>query len=161
MLVSSMAQARQTRRLLRLPQGNDMFYALSWLLVFGLFALWSLTAWGFHAIATWTLAQAGGLTGGTGLPEVLRLPDWLAPWVTPDIAETLMAMLSALGPFTETLLGWMPAISGGLSVAVWVVWAIGSGLLVVLGLFLTAGIAWLRRRSPGESPRSMAAPALR
>ena len=138
-----------------------MFYALSWLLVFVLLGLWSLTAWGFHAIATWSLAQAGGLTGGTGLPEVLRLPEWLAPWVAPDLAETLMAMLSALGPLTETLLGWMPALAGGLSVAVWVVWAIGSGLLVVLGLVLTAGIAWLRRRSPAASSGPMAAQALR
>jgi len=35
----------------------------------------------------------------------------------------------------------------GLSVAVWVVWGIGSALLIVLGVVLSGLIAVLRRRS--------------
>ncbi len=42
-----------------------MFYALSWFVVFGLLALWSLGAWGFHAVAVWAVTNAGALAGAT------------------------------------------------------------------------------------------------
>ena len=34
-----------------------MFYALNWFVVVSLFILWSLAAWAFHSIATWTVAE--------------------------------------------------------------------------------------------------------
>ncbi len=134
-----------------------MFYALSWLVVFSLLALWSLAAWAFHAVAAWTAANAGVLTSGSGAIDALRLPDWLAPWIPSELAAALTSMLSALTPAIETLLGWAPALAGGLSVAVWVVWGIGSALLIALGLLLSAMIAVLRRRASGRTSQSMAA----
>ena len=124
-----------------------MFYALSWFAVLSLLAMWSLAAWAFHAIATWTAANAGALASGSGATEGLRLPDWLAPWVPPELAGALAAMVSALMPAIEAVLAWAPALAGALSVAVWVIWAIGSGLLILLGVVLSGLVAVLGRRA--------------
>ena len=124
-----------------------MFYALSWFVVFSFLALWSLAAWVFHAIAAWTVSHASGMTGAAGASEGFRIPDWLAPWVPPDFAAALASMVSAFTPAIEAVLGWAPALQGGLSVAVWAVWGIGSAMLIVLGIVLSALIAVLRQRS--------------
>jgi len=137
-----------------------MFYALSWVVVFSLLALWSLAAWAFHSITTWTVANAGVLAEGSGVTQGLRMPDWLAPWVPPELALALDAMVSALASAIKSLVGWAPALEGGLSVAVWVVWGIGSVLLIVLGFLATALIAFLRRRvAAPASPSGRPAPA--
>jgi hypothetical protein len=124
-----------------------VFYALSWSVMFILLALWSLAAWAFHSIAAWTIASTGALAGGAGAIEGLRLPDWLAPWVPPELALAFTSTLSAFMPAIEAMLKQVPALAGGLSVAVWVVWAIGGVVLVVLGLVVTGLIAVLRRRA--------------
>jgi len=124
-----------------------MFYVLNWFVVFSLLALWSLAAWAFHAITAWTVSSAAVLAGASGATEGLRMPDWLAPWVPPELAAALASVVSAFTPAIEAVLGWAPALAGGLSVAVWVVWAIGSALLIVLGVVLSGLIAVLRRRS--------------
>ncbi len=136
-----------------------MFYALSWFAVFSLLALWSLAAWAFHAIAAWTVSNAGVLAGGSSAIEGLRVPDWLAPWIPPEIALALTSMVSALTPAVDSVLGLAPALAGGLSVAVWVVWGIGSVVLIVLGFVATGLIAVLRRRAsmlagPARGPTS-------
>lgn len=124
-----------------------MFYALSWLVVFMLLALWSLAAWTIHAIAAWTISHAADLAGGSGPLDALRLPDWLAPWVPPELLPAIASMLSAFGPAIETLLGWAPSLAGGLSLLIWVIWALGSALLVVLGVVLSGLVALQHRRS--------------
>jgi len=134
-----------------------MFYALSWFIVSSLLALWSLAAWAFHSITAWTVSNAGVLAAGSGVTQGLRMPDWLAPLVPPDLALALGSMASALAPALEAVTGWAPAIEGGLSVAVWVVWGIGSVLLVALGFVATGLFAVLRRRPSGETSRAMAA----
>jgi hypothetical protein len=124
-----------------------MFHALNWVVVSSLLALWSLAAWAFHAIAAWTISNTGALVGAAGNIEGLRLPDWLAAWLPPEMALAFTSMLSAFMPAVEAMLQQAPALAGGLSVAVWVVWAIGSVLLVVLGLVVTGLIAMMRRRA--------------
>ena len=136
-----------------------MFYALGWFAVFILIALWSLAAWAFHAVTAWTISNAGVLAGSSGAIEALRLPDWLAPWVPPEFALALTSMLSAFTPAIEAVLDWAPALAGGLSVAVWAVWAIGSALLIVLGVVLSGMIAVLRRRT-GTPASSSGGPAV-
>ena len=69
-----------------------MFYALSWFVVFSLLALWSLAAWAFHAITTWAASNAGVLAGGSGAAQGLRVPDWLAPWMPPELALAVASM---------------------------------------------------------------------
>ena len=137
-----------------------MFHAINWYVVFCLLALWSLAAWAFHAIGAWTIANTGALAGGAGAMEGLLLPDWLAPWLPPEIALAFTSMLSGFMPAVEAVLNQAPALAGGLSVAVWVVWGIGSILLVVLGFVVTGLIAMLRRRAsvfaaPATGPTAM------
>ena len=128
-----------------------MFYAVSWFLIFFFFGLWSLTVWAANAVALWTIAQAGtsnGLAAGTGS---LALPDWLAPWVPPELAQALTAMLAGVAPMVESLLQSTPALAGGITVAAWVVWALGGITLLLLGAGLHMLIAMWRSRSGGVS----------
>jgi hypothetical protein len=133
-----------------------MFYALNWFMVVSLLALWSFVAWGFHAVAAWMVSNAGALKANSGEVLSLGVPDWLAPWMPPELASALPAMVSALTPAVDSLLGFAPAMGGVLSVAVWVVWAIGSILLIVLGVVLSAVIALMLRRRSAKSPPSTA-----
>ena len=130
-----------------------MFYALSWLVVFGLLALWSLGAWAFHAVAVWAVSNAGTLTGAVSGADGLRLPEWLAPSVPPEIVQAMTSLLSGLAPAVEGLLQAAPSLAGGLSVATWVIWSFGSVLLVLLGAGLHLLIAMLRRRGGGSGPQ--------
>ena len=136
-----------------------MFYALSWFVVFSLLALWSLTAWAFHAVTAWTVSNADVLAGGSGAIQAVRVPDWLAPWVPPEFAAALASAVSAFTPAIEAVLAWAPTLAGGLAVAVWVVWAIGSALLIVVGVVLSGMIAVFRRKStaPAGSARGSVA----
>ena len=121
-----------------------MFYLLSWFLVLGLLALWSLTAWAVHAVAVWSVSNASALTGVASGVEVLRLPEWLAPWVPPEIAQVMTSLLA----------GFAPVLTDGLTVVTWGVWGIGSLLLVLLGAGLHLLIAiWRRRGGGGGLPR--------
>jgi len=135
-----------------------MFYALNWFVVVSLLILWSLAAWAFHAIAAWMVANAGAMAGGAGSIEALQVPVRLAPWVPPELAVTLNSMIASLAPAMQTVLEWAPAIAGGLSIAVWTVWAIGAVALIGLGFLVTGLIAVLSRRMPASatSSRSLA-----
>lgn len=134
-----------------------MFYALGWFVVFSLLALWSLAAWAFHSVAAWTLANAGVLAGSSIPTQALRVPDWLAPWIPAELALAITSALSAVSPVIGSLLEGAPAMAGGLSLAVWVVWAIGCAFLVILGITLSGVVAMLRRRASVSARESMAA----
>lgn len=136
-----------------------MFYALNWFVVVSLFMLWSLAAWAFHSIAAWTISNAGTLTVDAGSIEALQVPVWLAPWVPPELALTLNSMIASFAPAIQAVLEWAPAMAGGLSIAVWTVWAIGAILVIVLGFLVTGLIAVLSRRMSASttSSRSLAA----
>lgn len=127
-----------------------MLYLLGWFLVFGLFALWSLTVWAVHAVAIWSVSNAGALTGVASGVEGLRLPEWLAPWLPPEIAQAMTSLLAGFAPVVESLLQTVPALTGGLTVVTWVVWGLGSVLLVLLGAGLHLLIAIWRRRGGGD-----------
>ena len=129
-----------------------MFYALSWFVVFSLLALWSLAAWAFHALAVWAVSNAGALTGATVGAESLQLPAWLSPWVPPEVVQAIRSLFAGLAPAVDGLIQAMPALAGGLSVATWVVWGIGSVLLVLTGAGLHLLIAVMRRRGGGSGP---------
>jgi hypothetical protein len=128
-----------------------MFYALSWFVVLSLLAIWSLGAWAFHAVAVWAVSSAGSLSGTASGVEGLRLPDWLAPWVPPEMVPAVASLRSGLEPVVEGLLQAVPALAGGLSVAMWVIWGLGSVLLVLVGAGLHLLIAMGRRRDGGGS----------
>lgn len=128
-----------------------MFYALSWFVVVALLALWSLAVWALHAVAVWTASNAGALSGAASGAGTMALPDWLAPWVPPEIAQSVTQLLAGLGSLVDGLLQAAPALAGGVTVTTWVVWGIGSMLLVMLGAGLHLLIALWRRRGGGGS----------
>jgi len=130
-----------------------MLHALGWLVVLSLFALWSLAAWAFHAFGAWTLSGAGALTGAASGVEGLRLPEWIAPWVPPEIVQAMTSLLAGLAPAVEGLLQAAPALAGGLTVATWVIWGLGGALLVLLGAGLHLLVAMWRRRGGGSGPQ--------
>ena len=53
--------------------------------------------------------------------------------------------MASLAPFVDSLLQAAPALAGGLIVATWVIWAMGSVLIVLLGAGLHLLISLLRR----------------
>lgn len=138
-----------------------MLYALSWFLILSLVALWSLAAWAMHAVAVWGISNAGALTGAASdaasSAGVLQLPEWLAPWVPPQVAEAMASALTGLAPIVESLLQAAPALAGGVTVVGWVVWAVGSLLLLMLGAGLHLLIALWRRRGGGSGPSPVVA----
>ncbi len=136
-----------------------MFYALSWFAVASLLALWSLAAWSLHAVAVWTVSNAGALSGAASGVGGIALPGWLAPWVPPELMQALALLMSELGPLVGSLLQAAPALAGGVTVATWVIWGIGSLLLLMLGAGLHLLIALWRRRGGGGSGPS-AGPSL-
>lgn len=143
-----------------LPHNEDdsiMFYALSWLVIFSLIALWSLGAWAAHAVAVWTVSNAAALTGAASDAASgvggLRLPDWLAPWVPPEIVQAMTSLLAGLAPAVESLLQTAPALAGGLTIATWAIWGLGSALIVLLGAGLHLLMALWRRQADGSGPQ--------
>lgn len=104
-----------------------MFRALSWTLVTFLLVLWSVVIWALHAVAAWTLGQAGG----AGELATLQLPAWLAAWLPSEWTGAAAAMLAGLTPLVEGLLQVTPVLAGGLTVLSWLVW--GLGVLLLLG----------------------------
>jgi hypothetical protein len=132
-----------------------MFYALSWFFVVAVLASWSLAAWALHAVAVWTISNAGALTGATSGAGSITVPEWLAPWVPPEVAQWASQLMAGLAPFVDGLLQAAPALAGGFTVATWVIWGIGSVLLVLLGAGLHLLIAlWRRRGGSGSGPRA-------
>ena len=131
-----------------------MLYALSWFFVVVLLALWSLAAWALHAIAVWTVSNAGALTGVASSASSLSLPEWLARWMPPEVAQGASQLMSGIALLVDSLLQTAPALAGGLTVATWVVWGVGSVLLVALGAGLHLLITLWRRRGGSASGRS-------
>jgi len=100
------------------------------------------------------------LAVGSGTFDGLRAPDWLAPWIPPELALALTSMLSASSPAIEAALNQAPALAGGLSVVVWAIWGVVSALIVILGLVCSRLITALRGRAsvlPATSMRPAAA----
>lgn len=130
-----------------------MFYAISWFVMFCLLAFWSLGVWALHAATVWAVSSAGALTGAGSGAEGLHLPDWLAPWVPPDIVQAMTSLLSGVASAVHGVLQATPSLADGLSVAAWVIWGLGSALLVLLGVGLHLLVAMWRRRSGGSGPQ--------
>lgn len=124
-----------------------MAYAAVWFVVVILLAFWSLTTWLLHAVGVWTVTNAGALGGVASGAGPLRLPEWLAPWVPPEVVSSFGELFAALGPLVQGLLQAAPALSGAVTVTAWAVWAIGSLMLVMLGAAGHVGIVVWRRRS--------------
>ena len=128
-----------------------MVYALAWFAIAALLALWSLSAWALHAAAVWTVANAGALSGAAAGVGGIAVPAWLAPWVPAELVQAATQLVAALGPWVDSLLQSAPALASGLTVAAWVLWALGAVVLLLLGAGLHLLVALWRRRGGGGS----------
>lgn len=118
-----------------------MFFAV-WAIALALLACWSGLVWSAHALLIVLLDQAGNL--GTG---DWSLPAPLAAWLPTAVAEWLAGTLETWAPQLQSLLGWVPALSGGVTLLGWVVWGVGALLLLVGGVLCHVALAlWLRSR---------------
>ncbi len=110
--------------------------------------LWTVFIAVSAALAEWLAGQGGQLQGGMQAITQWPMPAWIGLWLDPALAETLRASvvwsvgaLTAFMPWIVPLLAWVAPL-------LWVVWAIGMVILVVLaglGLLL---ISRLRRHTP-------------
>jgi hypothetical protein len=118
-----------------------MFIAV-WVITLSLLACWSGFVWASHALLNALLSHAGQL--GTG---DWSLPAPLAAWLPTVVAEWLAGTLETFAPQLQSLLGWLPALSGGLTLLGWVAWGLGALLLVAGGVLCHVALAmWLRSR---------------
>ena len=139
-----------------------MFYAISWFFSLALLALWSMACWGVHAVTVWAVSGAGTLAGsGPALAGQVVLPDWVAVWLPPALAQEFGVWIASAGPVVQSALEAVPALSGAISVLAWVVWGVGALVLLALAIGIHVLIAVLRRRSAGTGSGAVGAAAAR
>ena len=107
-----------------------------WLLAALALGFWSLLAWGMAALLgldpSW-VTDAGGLLQKVPYGDVIEA--WVPGW---------RALLLATFEITRDLLGWL----GGFGqVLVWVVWAVGAGVVLLCAGLLSLLVVMVRRRS--------------
>ncbi len=125
------------------------WHLVAWGGVVFLAALWSLFCWAAHAVLGWD-GWARGADWVKDMPP-LPLPQWLQEMLGIAWLDNLREWLGEWGPeihgWLAGLMGSLPDVGGWLQVAVWIVWALGFGLLVLGGLLLSGFIALARRAS--------------
>lgn len=110
-----------------------------WVLTAIFIGLWSLVAWALHAL----LGMDASALLGDLKPLIDQLPygsvieQWVPGW---------QALLHGGLALAQTLLGW---VGGAGPVVVWIVWGLGTALLVGAGLLLTLAAALLRKGVAG------------
>lgn len=129
-----------------------MWYAFSWFVVAALLMLWSLFAWALHAAAVWAVSSAGALSGAASDAATMALPPWLAAWVPQEMLQWMSQWQTWLGPMLDGLVQFAPTLAGGWTVLAWIVWGLGSLLLLLAGIGLHVGILLWRRHRSGSGP---------
>lgn len=112
-----------------------------WLLAALALGLWSLLAWGVATLLgldpSW-VTDAGGLLQKVPYGEVIEA--WVPGW---------QALLVATFEMTRSLLGWL----GGFGqVLVWVLWAVGAGVVVLCAALLSGLVVFIRRQTATARP---------
>lgn len=109
-----------------------------WAIAAVLLGLWSLGAWGLHAVATLGSGWAGDLR-----PLIDRIPhaEAIDAWV-PGWQQLLHLMLD----LAQIGLDWL---GGAAPLVVWVVWAAGALVLAAVAGVLSLVVALLQRSLPG------------
>lgn len=112
-----------------------------WIVAVVLIGLWSLAGWGLYLLVTGGVQWIGDLK-----PLIDRIPyaaiveQWIPGWQ--DLLRMALDLMQAV-------LGWL---GGAAPVLVWVVWALGTGLLLVLAGVLSLVVALVRKSTPPQVP---------
>jgi hypothetical protein len=109
-------------------------HILIWVLALVALGLWTLLAWA----SAWVLGLDPSWVGDLA-PQVAQLPGaaWLDVWV-PGWQPLVVATIE----FARTLLGWL---GGAGVVIVWVVWGLGSVLVVGAAALGSVAVGLVRR----------------
>jgi hypothetical protein len=108
-----------------------------WIVALCLLGLWSMAGWGLHALLASGVQWAGELKP---LIERIPLSAWMERWLPGWIDALHMA-----ADLMQAMLAWLGSAA---PVLVWVIWAIGTVMLLGLALLLTMVIALVRKNSP-------------
>ena len=117
-----------------------MFVAILWFSVLALFLVWSVSAWVLHAFVVWSMNSFGTLSGHVPSVDALTLPPSLMLWIPPEMMSVFTSTAAMAWPFIEIGLSMLPAIAGWLTPLTWVVWGIGSLVLLAIAAVLHAMI---------------------
>ena len=134
-----------------------MWHVLVWALVALVAIPWSLACLAMHWLLTGPDWDSGQMQGWMQWLEQWRIPIWLTEWLPMATITMLKAWLTTLAPWVESMLASAPALLGWLLPLLWIGWAIGLLLLVVLGVAGSVLVTALRRPRPA-SPPSPASP---
>lgn len=128
--------------------------------VTGLFALiWSGLAWATAALVRWTVeALSTGRAAELGKSAVeFKFPAWLEPFLDTGLLEAVQGLVQWLlemagtgAPMAGSAIGWLVPV-------VWVAWAVGLTVLLVIALV----IHHLIKRLPSAGTTGPRAAALR
>jgi hypothetical protein len=120
-----------------------------WLITAIVLALWSLAGWGLYQ-----LVASGAQLIGDLKPLIDQIPyaaiveQWIPGW-----QDMLKLMLDLL----QSLLSWL---GGAAPVLVWLVWAVGTGLVLVIAGVLSLAVALIRKSMPPAQPPGSQPPHL-
>lgn len=135
-----------------------MWHALIWIPTLFIVAMWSLVAWGLHALVAWS-----GWRDSTTLPawreslDALQLPAWMAPWFPPESLGVVKAVALALEPWIAAAVANVPAMLNWLPPLVWFAWVVGTLVLLGIAAVLSAIVAYVQRsRRPPTPPPAVA-----
>jgi hypothetical protein len=112
-----------------------------WLITAIVLALWSLAGWGLYQLVDSGVQLIGDLK-----PLIDRIPyaaiveQWIPGW---------QDMLKLLLDLTQSLLSWL---GGAAPLLVWLIWAAGTGLLLVIAGVLSLAVALIRKSMPPVQP---------
>ncbi|HYD76063.1 hypothetical protein [Ramlibacter sp.] len=122
-------------------------FAAVWILGLLALVLWSLTMWGVHAL--WTaLVDVSWDVAVNRLPT-LQLPPPLEPW----FGEAWRQWLEAIGPWLAQAAPALDSVTGwaasAMPVLIWITWAVGALVLLLLTAVFGGIVSWWRgRRQP-------------
>ena len=120
-----------------------------WLITAIVLALWSLAGWGLYQ-----LVASGAQLIGDLKPLIDQIPyaaiveQWIPGW---------QDMLKLMLDLVQSLLSWL---GGAAPVLVWLVWAVGTGLLLVIAGVLSLAVALIRKSMPPAQPPGSQPPQL-
>jgi hypothetical protein len=110
-----------------------------WVVVALLLGLWSLFAWGVHALVSIDLSSLAAVAGALDrVPGAVWFDEWVPGW---------RELFAASAELLQVTLAWAHGVLPGL---VWVAWGLGAACLVLFGLLASGGVALARRLLPKQ-----------
>lgn len=123
--------------------------ALIWCFFAILMLGWSGMAWLSAELVDWLVHVASTAPAGQAAQAIGQwpVPGWIALWISPEVIQALQAVLLDGVGWVGAWLPSLDSLAGVINAVVWIVWAIGA-----LILLLIAGFAhWLTGLGRGKS----------